>query len=280
MCTCWRLKSLLLLLLAAGAILLRAPPAAAIINPPASPNAFQDEDGTPTATASDEQASTGRSSTSGADDCSWLVVVADDFRTPVHEPGGERLYAESGRWLQKLCGGALVSVNDAFLIPEGGRVDPRVLAAEALATAPIGTPVIETSPSSDRRLYTQVRTWLWVPASSWRTVTATAVAGRVSSTVSARPVRTVWSMGDGGQARCAGPGIEWHPGAREDSTYCAYTYRHSSASEPDRSYALSVSVLFEVGWTSNTGEGGALAPTTRTATQQVQVGEIQAVETR
>lgn len=66
---------------------------------------------------------------------------------------------------------------------------------------------------------------------------------------------------------------------RDDATYCSYIYRHSSAGEDGGTYTLSVTVWFEITWTSNTGQSGTLAGITRSASRSVEVGQVQALET-
>lgn len=263
-------------LMAVAAALAAAAPAHANDAPGGSGGAFVDDDDNPTAVANDP----GRAPTGGGgrDECTWTVLIGDDFEFAIYDDNGRRLYSETGRWLQRVCDGSPQPVNGAFTVPEGGPVDPRALASNALASAPITTPAINTSPTNDR-LYTQVRTWLWVDSSWWRTYSATANAGRVSSTVTATPTRAEWRMGDGGGTTCNGPGVEWRRGMRDDATYCSYTYRHSSAQQKGGKYTLSVTVWFEVTWTSNTGDSGALPAISRTASRQVEVGEVQALET-
>lgn len=269
-----RLIASLLLSLAAGSL---ASPALANESPGGDGGAFIDDDGDPTAVARDETPSP--PSGGGGDDCRWNVVIEDDFAFAIYEVNGTRLYSETGRWLERVCGGEIVAVGDLFIIPEGGAVDPRALAMDARASVPIATPPMSTSPSADDRLYTQVRTWMWLPENWWREYSATANAGRVTATVTAAPVRAEWDAGDGGGTTCRGPGVEWRRGMRDDATYCSYTYRSSSAGESGDSYTLAVTVWFRVSWTSNTGDGGTLADISRGASRQVQVGQVQAVET-
>lgn len=253
----------------------------------ASPAAADDEDaggyvddsGNPTAVARDDEERVARSSGSPSN-CQWSVVIEDDIAFAVHEVDGRRLFSETGRWLQKICDGQSISVSGSYLIPEGGQVDPAQLAAEARRSIPIASPAINTSPEANRRLYVRVPSWFWVDPSWWQPYTATATAGRVSSTVTARPVRAVWSAGDGGGTTCAGPGVVWREGMREDATYCRYTYYHSSAGEEGGTYTLTVTVEFEVAWTSNVGLAGGLAGVSRSASRPVEVGEIQAVESQ
>ena len=243
--------------------------------------AFVDGNGDPTATANDGDSNGGGSTGGGSNDgCPWIVLIDDDFEWALYDRDGNRRYSETGRWFAEDCPpNAQGSVGGIVLIPEGNQVDPEALALDALATASIDQPPISTSPSADRRLYTQVPTWLWLDGGWWRGYSATASAGRVTSTVTATPVVTDWEPGDGDQLTCRGPGVEWRRGLPDSATYCLHTYRHSSADRDGDAYTLGVTVRFEVSWTSNTGQGGALSAITRSASRSVQVGEIQAVET-
>ncbi len=243
--------------------------------------AFVDDNGDPTATANDGDSSGGGSAGGGSNDgCPWIVLIDDDFEWALYDRDGTRRFSETGRWFAEDCPlNAQGSVGGIVIIPEGNEVDPEALALDALATASIDQPPISTSPPADRRLYTQVPTWLWLDGDWWQGYAATASAGRVTSTVTATPVATDWEPGDGDQLTCRGPGVEWRRGLPDSATYCSHTYRHSSANRDGDAFTLGVTVRFEVTWTSNTGQGGALQVITRSASRSVQVGEIQAVET-
>lgn len=236
--------------------------------------AFVDERGDPTAESNDVVRTGGGSRGGSQSDCYWRVVIEDDREFGVYEPDGTRQHSDTGRWLEQVCDGRPVQV-----VPESAPADPRQVALNARESVPIPAPPLATSPSADRELYAQMKTWLWVDNDWWQSYSATASAGAVSSTVTARPVRSEWTMGDGGRTVCAGPGVEWRRGMGEDDTYCSYTYRRSSAGEPEGTFTLTVTVYFEVAWTSNVGTGGSLGVVTRSASTQVRVGEIQAVNT-
>lgn len=239
--------------------------------------AYVDENGDPTATADDGNGPGGGDS--GGDDCDWRVWVEDDFEFLIWDNSTDpptTLHSATGRWLDRICPG------DGFdaSYPEGGLVDPVALAQQALASVGIAAPVISTSPSAADRLYVQVPTWLWVEDSWWRPYEATARAGRVTSTVTARPVRTSWSLGDGETVTCAGPGRPWQPGLAESSGDCVHTYTVSSAGRPEGTFDLRATVTFAVSWSSNTGQGGTLPGVSCSSGVAVQVGEIQAIGTR
>jgi hypothetical protein len=245
-------------------------------------NAYVDGGGKPTALAREGRKSRGRrpSRSASASNCHWRTVNADDTVFAMYDVDGTRLHSATGRWRERWCDGEQVLVNGAYAVPERPRsVDPAALAREARQSVAIPPPPISTSPRADRELYTRVRTWLWVDRSWWRGYSATADAGGVSTTVSATPVRAVWSMGDGGQTVCEGPGVAWRQGMAEDATYCSYVYKNSSGGQPGGTYTMSVTVEFDVAWRSTIGAGGRLARIERSASRTVRVGEIQAVET-
>ncbi len=265
--------------LVALSVAVMAGPAAADTRPDS--DAFIDEDDSPTVVVTDgKNDSTGPKGPSGTDDgCVWTVVISDDFGAQVYGPDGSTQHSTTGRWLQKTCNGVPVAVGGEFLIPEGGVVDVEALAEDALASIGIAPPAIRTSPEAGGRLYVRVPTWLWVDGGWWHSYQATASAGRVTATVTARPVNAGWALGDGADVVCSGPGVAWQPGLPEDATDCAHTYTTSSAGRPGGTFQLSATVELEVTWTSNVGEGGTLSSISRSSSRAVEVGEIQAIGT-
>jgi hypothetical protein len=233
--------------------------------------------GDPTAVAREADGEPGASAHAAPADCLWTVLVSDDRRTAVFDEAGNRTYSETGRWLQMICNGSIRWVDGWPLIPEQARVDARSLALEALRSVQIGEPVVATSPDASRPSFVRVPTWLWVDRAWWHSYEATATAGRVSATVTARPVRTVWSTDDGGSETCAGPGTVWRPGMAEDASSCRHVYERSSATQPARVFRLHAAVELEVTWTSNVGASGRLPSIRREAELPVRVEEIQTV---
>ncbi|KAB8178860.1 hypothetical protein FH609_002470 [Streptomyces sp. 3MP-14] len=66
-----------------------------------------------------------------------------------------------------------------------------------------------------------------------------------------------WSMGDGSEVVCEGPGTPYQArGAPERSSPdCGHTYRSSSADQPGEAYPVSVEVRWTVAW-AGAGESG------------------------
>jgi len=264
-----------LLIVTAALLAMTAAPAAA----DGESDAYIDPVDGPTVEVTDDETTPGSNGSSEDGNCVWRVAIADDLATGVFDVDGSRLYSETGRWLERVCDGSVQPINGMGIAPEVSAVDPVELAAQARASIPIAAPGIETSPGADQQTYAQVTTWLWIDDSWWKSYTATASAGRVSATVTARPVSASWSTGDGGNVMCNGPGIEWRRGLDDDDTYCSHVYRQSSAGRDGDAYPLTVTVSFEVTWASNVGAGGALEGLERSSSRSLPVGEIQAVET-
>jgi hypothetical protein len=237
--------------------------------------AYVNPGGDPTAVAKDLAVE--RGSTAEDRDCIWRAVVKDDIARPVYDAAGRRQFSETGRWLQMLCNKVLVFVDGWPLVPERGRVDVQALAQQAARSVSIGGPAIATSPPVSKSLFVQVPTWLWIEDSWWRRYDASASAGRVTATVTARPTKTVWSMGDGTVVTCSGPGVPWSESAGSAEPACGHTYRRSSAGQPGSAYPIRAEVELDVTWTSNVGVGGSLGSIRRSSTASARVAEIQAV---
>ena len=245
--------------------------------------AYINSEGDPTASATQTGSGPGAGGGGGSDSpCTWSVSIEDDFEMHVYETEGVPIYSETGRWLLRTCerltDDGLVAI-DAALLPEGEAVDPAELALQALESVSVPDPTIGTSPAAGR-LVVHVPTWLWIDGDWWQTYAAEAEAGRVVSTVTVEPTSAVWTMGDGSQTTCEGPGTAWQPGLPESATDCSHTYTTASDGGDGGRFGLSVAVDLSVTWSSNAGPGGTLPTISRGGDLSVRVGEIQALETR
>ncbi len=274
------MRTRLLITMALTISLLAAAPADAETRPPDG-DAYIDDVGDPTVEVIDEV--DGESATPGAPDnarCTWRVLIADDAVLKVYDANGNTEHSSTGRWMQKVCGDiGAVAVGGRFLVPEGGLVDVEALAHRALASVAINAPTIRTSPEVNGRLYVQIPTWLWIEGGWWQSYDATASAGRVTATVTARPTGTTWKLGDGTELECSGPGRAWEPSLSEGGTDCTHMYITSSAGRPSGTFDLEATVRLEVTWVSNVGHDSTLPAISRSATRTVDVGEIQAIGT-
>jgi hypothetical protein len=244
-------------------------------------SAYINGDGDPTAAAAEAGSEAGGGGGGGESPCTWSVFIEDDFVFHVYETEGVELHSATGRWLSRACERPAangVTALDMAYLPEGGLVDPEALALQALESVSVPEPVIGTSPPAGD-LVVHVPTWLWVSGGWWDAYSATASAGRVTSTVTVAPTQAVWTSGDGMTTTCTGPGVAWAPGLPEHATDCSHTYTSPSDGERGGTFELSVTVELDVSWSSNTGAGGVLPAMSREVSEAVRVGEIQAIET-
>ena len=170
--------------------------------------------------------------------------------------------------------------------PDGQPAERRVavnvpaLAAYAMRMMRLPAPEIATSPPPTRDQYVQLPTWLWVDASTWRPHSVSVTAGRVTVTAIATPTHVTWDMGNGQQVVCGGPGTPYDHRRRdaEQSTDCAFTYRHSSALQPDQRYTVTATTAWHVVYTvSGAPGGGDLGYTNRSSQVALRVAEIHAL---
>ena len=118
-----------------------------------------------------------------------------------------------------------------------------------------------------------VPVWLWTQP--WAPQTATAAAGGVAVTVTAKMSSITWNMGDGHSITCNGPGTAFNESMGfRDSPDCGYRYQQPSRNMPGGKYPVTATATWNVQWT------GAFqnATTVNTAnTVQVAIGEYQSL---
>lgn len=155
-------------------------------------------------------------------------------------------------------------------------VDPRDLALMARSRLPLPLPAARMSPEGEQTV--NLETWLWVD--NWQTQTRSATAGGVTSVVVATPVEQRWTFGTPSEKEiCTDAGTPYDLSRQpsEQSTDCSYTFRHSSAGQPDDAYRVTVTLVWHVTWTSNIGASGDLGFVSRTSTIPTRVAEHQAL---
>jgi hypothetical protein len=200
----------------------------------------------------------------------------------VLEPDGRRwTVTEGSGWHAQTCFAPTGEEVSYTLTVLGPRVDPAVLAAQALRRLPLPAPAVGTSPPADREQLVNLPTWLWVH-DDWAARSATASLPGVSVTVTAQPVRVRWEMGDGEHVTCHGPGRRYDSrvAAAVQTTDCSYTYRRSSAGQPHQRYQVTATMTWHVTWAATGVAGrGDLGEVFRSTTLQLRVVEGQALIT-
>ncbi|MEU5436433.1 ATP/GTP-binding protein [Streptomyces sp. NPDC020719] len=170
-------------------------------------------------------------------------------------------------------------------IPDGGpaaapAIDPEVLARRAVDSMKLLGPSI-ASPRPDGRYAVGVPMWLWVTQSptTFGPNTATATAGAVTVSATAKVASIAWKFGDGQSVTCNGPGTVYQASAgMKPSPTCGHTFATSSAGQRDGKFALTAVATWQVDWTVTAGavDAGQFSEVRQSQTQ-IPVGELQAV---
>jgi len=213
--------------------------------------------------------------------CTWTVTqvnTPEPFRSiwaKVPPPPGET--PGSGQWARWDCSDGTAGIS--WLPNSRPAVAPEVLAQQASRHLPLPQPQIGVNPVAGRDQFVNLPTWLWTAPTTWGTRSATASVPGLEATATATPISVTWTMGDGGQVVCRGPGTPYSPRfpARSASPDCGYIYHHSSARTASSVYTVTATTTWRVTWTSSSGATGSLPPITRSSQISVRVAEAQAI---
>ena len=162
---------------------------------------------------------------------------------------------------------------------------PGELAQAAYGQLRLPSPTIERSPPQYNDYngfpftWLNIWTWVWTSPGSYSPVSKSVSVPGVSATVVARPVALVFDPGDGSApVSCAGPGRAWtqSDGDNPPPGGCGFMYRHTS----NRSLlTATVTIRWDVTWSGTGGAGGAFNGMTTQASSQLQVLDVQVVNT-
>lgn len=196
-----------------------------------------------------------------------------------------------GSWYDVTCSDGSFYPG-VYVPPSAGNIPPAVVLAGTLARTaanrlPLPAPRAQHNPGGDGLV--GLATWWWVDPAAWRVIRQRTQVGPVWAEVTATPVSTSWDAGDGSAPMlCDGPGTPYDRSLPESqqSTDCAYTYRRSSADQPqtgpsnnDRFFTVTVTTSWQVTWTGSAGSGGTLPVLTTTSSFPLAVAQRQTVVT-
>lgn len=213
-----------------------------------------------------------------------LLPAAAGGAVPVR-PAASPTPGQSGTWYVWKC--TTPGLANAFYRPPvwipnppqpgAAGPSPAELAQMARQQLRLIAPRIAVNPAGEQLV--NLPTWLWL-SGGWAPISATASVPGVSVTAVAAPTSVDWSMGDGSVVPCPGSGTPFVPGTdtRASSPDCGYTYRTSSASQPNQAFAVTATVHWRVSW-SGAGQTGVFPDLTTSATAALRVAESQALNT-
>ncbi|MFJ1975330.1 ATP/GTP-binding protein [Streptomyces sp. NPDC087903] len=197
---------------------------------------------------------------------------ADSLDWEGHKPGDGAVYTQTCHYLDSPDS----VVRRQWLAnppPEAATVDPTVLAQRAVDSMKLAGPDI-ASPRPAGKYLVGMPMWMWVNQSrtTYGPNTASASAGGVSVTATAKVTKIVWQMGDGTAVTCAGPGTPYTAAAgKSDSPTCGHTYTRTSADQPDGRYQVTTTSTWTINWQVTTGGGAQAGQLTETRQSQILV---------
>ena len=190
---------------------------------------------------------------------------------------------QPGQWVFPVCAGpGVLNPMPPFWVtgatPPAAvvvQVNPVVVAQHAAKQLGFGSPTIEMAPPDGSPQLVGVASWLWIDPGEWRTLSASATAGPVTTTATATPTKVVWHMGDGHSVTCDGPGTPYSASDPSATTDCSYTWPGPGT------FTVTATVYWSVAWTATGAAGGGnlglqAGPP---ASMQVTVTESQAINT-
>ena len=213
----------------------------------------------------------GSSGSSGAVTCSWQAIssqVAEALTLGLGQQGigygqgGTPLvqYGPAGpndSWYSVTCSDGSGFVAEVAPGP-GARATPAQAGQLAVSQLNLLSPTVSMAPPTSQGAVVNLESWLWISPAEWHPITATATVGGIAATATATPEYVVWSMGNGQQVTCNGPGTPYNPALpdQDQSTTCGYTYQETSAGQTNQQFAVTTTVFWHVTWTSVGVAGG------------------------
>ncbi|MGK3943348.1 ATP/GTP-binding protein [Streptomyces caeruleatus] len=193
-----------------------------------------------------------------------------------HEPGDGAVYEQTCGW-GGVDGDTIVRMVWLADPPPQEAVDPAVLAQRAVDSMTLLGPDI-ASPRAAGKYTVGVPMWMWVnqSATTYGPNTASASAGGITVTATAKVSKIVWKMGDGASVTCNGPGTPYTSSeGMAQSPTCGHVYSETSAGAQSAKFPVTATSTWTINWQGG-GQAGQLTEVRQTNVQ-VAVGEVQVV---
>ncbi|WP_406485530.1 ATP/GTP-binding protein [Streptomyces microflavus] len=156
-------------------------------------------------------------------------------------------------------------------------IDPEAVARRAVDSMKLAGPVVG-SPREAGTYVVGMPMWMHLEPSptTYGPAEASATAGGVTVTATAKVTTVRWDMGDGTTVTCHGPGTKYTPEQGKGmSPDCAHRYQRSASDKPDGRYRGTATAAWTITWTAPAlGDAGEFNETRQT-TWTAHVGEVQ-----
>ncbi|MEH0572785.1 MULTISPECIES: ATP/GTP-binding protein [Streptomyces] len=178
--------------------------------------------------------------------------------------------------------GALNNPDGFVVVPNGQQpqqqANPQELAQQAVDSMTLLGPDIDINPKPGGKGLVGMPVWMAVGQSqtTWGPNTATASAGGVTVTATAKVAKVVWSMGDGSSVTCTTPGTVYQKSfGLKKSPDCGHVYNQPSTDTSGGTYKVTATSTWVINWNGG-GANGQLTEV-RNSSVAVSIVESQAV---
>ncbi|MFF9594070.1 ATP/GTP-binding protein [Streptomyces sp. NPDC014646] len=191
-----------------------------------------------------------------------------------HQPGDGAVY-------EKTCAPGSTDAAITQLVwapspPAAAQVDPAVLAEQAVDKMLLKGPQIGITPKPGGKGVVGMPVYMWTAtgAETYGPNTATATAGGITVTATAKVSKIVWQMGDGTTVTCTTAGTPYKAEyGKKPSPDCGHRYTRPSSVQPSGTYHVTATSTWTIDWTGG-GQNGQLTET-RASAVDITVAEVQ-----
>ncbi|MFD8690744.1 ATP/GTP-binding protein [Streptomyces sp. NPDC059651] len=190
-----------------------------------------------------------------------------------HEPGDGAVYL-------KICppGRTDAAIAQPFWAadPPAAQVDPAVVAQQAVDKMLLKGPQIGITPKPGGKGVIGMPVYMWTStgAETYGPNTASATAGAVTVTATAKVSRIVWTMGDGSTVTCTTAGTPYKAEfGKKPSPDCGHRYTKPSSTTESGKYHVTATSTWTIDWQGG-GQNGQLTEV-RDSAVNITVAEVQ-----
>ncbi|MFB7419778.1 ATP/GTP-binding protein [Streptomyces sp. NPDC056210] len=204
---------------------------------------------------------------------------AADPQPAASDPAREGHAADDGAVYNAYCPNNPNMQSMWFAQPPNGAaaaVDPKVLALQAVKKMTLLGPDIGIAPKPGGKGVVGMPVWMWAndAPNAWGPVVASASAGAVTVTATAKVSKVAWSMGDGSKVVCNGRGTAYKAAfGKKVSPDCGYRYDQPSTAAPSGKYHVTATATWTIDWQGG-GQSGQLTEVRANAVD-ITIAEVQ-----
>ncbi|GAA3017483.1 ATP/GTP-binding protein [Streptomyces fulvorobeus] len=165
--------------------------------------------------------------------------------------------------------------------PAAPTIDPELVARRAAASMRLEGPQV-ASPRAAGTYVVGMPMWMWATPSSttFGPASASATAGGVTVTATAKVTSVRWAMGDGTTVTCRGPGTPYAKSrGKAMSPDCGHLYERPSSEQPEGRYQGTATATWTITWSAPALNDGGQFTETRASEFTADVREVQVVNT-